>query len=373
MFMNLRNHCPIYSEYQILYPSSTRLQTALCTFYATVVHFCKKALEVIQRKGEPFEVEFGNLQNELLKQNERVRLEIDLASQYAAHQERMAASQERRLSRWRAKLDRDEALDREIQANIRRLKKRRKDLLETLSSYNYKTAFKQARGKRYGATCSWLARTSEFKGWLGDTQSSLFWCHGIRDASIIDELFCCNPINHLFVRFFFCQYDSPESLKANTILGSLIRQCLDVDTMSDSVEADLKQLLGNSPPDFEDLNLLMVKVSSVSQEQFIVIDAIDECEKAERNLLLSALQSLMNSPKVKLKVFLTSGLHIGIELERALRPNYRMPMASPDAHSDIKTYIEDSIAEMRKKEELVVGQPQLIVEIQDALVRGAQG
>jgi hypothetical protein len=147
----------------------------------------------------PFEVEFGNLQNELQKQNERVRIEIDLASQQAAYQERMAASQERRLSRWRAKRDHDEALNRRIQANKRQLsgfcmsvyrgcctnclsEERRKSLLETLSSYNYKTAFKQARGKRCGATCSWLAQTSEFKDWLGDTQSSLFWCYGIREC-----------------------------------------------------------------------------------------------------------------------------------------------------------------------------------------------
>jgi ankyrin repeat domain-containing protein 50 len=143
--------------------------------------------------------------------------------------------------------------------------------------------------------------------------------------------------------------------------------------MSSQIEAELKQLLESSLPDFEDLNLLMEKVSSVSQEQFIVIDAIDECEKAERSLFLSALQRLMNLPRVKLKIFLTSGLHIEIELERVLRPNHRMSMASPDAHSDIKTYIENTIAEKGRNGELVVGQPQLIIEIQDALVRGAQG
>jgi hypothetical protein len=190
-------------------------------------------------------------------------------------------------------------------------------------------------------------------------------------ASVVDQLFCHDPTNRPLVRFFFCRYDSPESLKAKTILGSLVRQCLEIDTMSRQIEADLELLLEDSTPDFEDLSDLMEKVSSVSQEQFFVIDAIDECEKAERHLLLLALQRMMNSPKVK--IFLASGLHIGIELERALKPNYRMSMASPDAHSNIKTYIENSIAEMKEKGELVVGQPQLIAEIQDALVKGAQG
>jgi hypothetical protein len=143
--------------------------------------------------------------------------------------------------------------------------------------------------------------------------------------------------------------------------------------MSDPIEADLKQLLKDSPPDFKDLNLLMEKVSSVFQEQFIVIDAIDECEKADRNLFLSAMRRLMNSSKVKLKIFLASGFHIGIELERALKLNHRISMASPNVHSDIKTYIENSVAEKKKDGELVVGQSQLIGEIQDALIKRAQG
>jgi hypothetical protein len=141
--------------------------------------------------------------------------------------------------------------------------------------------------------------------------------------------------------------------------------------MSSQIETNLKQLLGDSVPEFEDLNRLVEKVSSVSREQFIVIGAIDECEKAEGKLYLSELQRLMNSSRVKLKIFLASGVHIGIELKEVLRLNHRVSMASPDAHSNIKTYIENSIAEKKENEELVVGQPQLIIEIQDTFIRGA--
>ena len=51
LLMTLRNHFPRHSKYQILYSYSTRLQGALCTYYATVVNFCKKVLEVVQRSG----------------------------------------------------------------------------------------------------------------------------------------------------------------------------------------------------------------------------------------------------------------------------------------------------------------------------------
>ncbi|KAI9764860.1 MAG: hypothetical protein M1840_008006 [Geoglossum simile] len=406
MFMKLRSYYPVYSDYQILYPSSRGLQAALSAFYATVVQFCGKALKLIQRKGErlllgdlwvlqvtialwrSFETEFGSFQTELQRQNECIKREIDLASQQAAHQERQLQEMERRatsrhrlssdLFHRKAKLGSDEAHNWRLQASERKSRKKKERLLKSLSSYDYKMAFKQACRKRYGTTCSWFLQSHEFRDWLADARSSVFWCYGIPGsgktiltASVVDELFCRDPTNRPLVRFFFCRYDNPESLKAKAILGSLVRQCIQVDTMSSQIEADLERLLDDSPPDFEDISDLMEKVSSVPDEQLFVIDAIDECEKAERHLFLSALQRMANSPRVK--IFLASGLHIGIELERVLKLNHRMSMASPDAHSDIKAYVEHSIAEKERNEELKVGQPQLLIEIRDTLVNGAQG
>lgn len=51
-FMNLQGCCPRFSEYRFLYPDSLRLQSALCTFYATIVRFCTKAVHAIGRTGK---------------------------------------------------------------------------------------------------------------------------------------------------------------------------------------------------------------------------------------------------------------------------------------------------------------------------------
>ena len=50
-FMKLRNDCPIFSEYQLLYADAPRLQSALLSFYATVVRFCQHAIGSLQRTG----------------------------------------------------------------------------------------------------------------------------------------------------------------------------------------------------------------------------------------------------------------------------------------------------------------------------------
>ena len=200
------------------------------------------------------------------------------------------------------------------------------------------------------------------------TRTKFFEC----SANIIGELFCHNLTDRSAVLFFFCQHDKPESLSARAILGSLIRQCLDANSMPKQIEARLERLCGDSP-DCEDLGDFMEDILTVSSEQLIMIDAIDECETSQRDILLSTLRRLKNSRKVKPKIFLTSGLHIGAELKRALHIDHYISMASPEVHTDIKTYIEDVIAERVGNGDLVVGQPQLITEIQKALITGAGG
>ena len=52
LFMKIQAYCPRFSEYQYLYSDSERLQRALCVYFATVVQFCTKAVEVISRRGK---------------------------------------------------------------------------------------------------------------------------------------------------------------------------------------------------------------------------------------------------------------------------------------------------------------------------------
>jgi hypothetical protein len=49
--MKLGSICPRFSEYQGLFSHCVRLQKALEAFYATVVRFCGRALQVMERSG----------------------------------------------------------------------------------------------------------------------------------------------------------------------------------------------------------------------------------------------------------------------------------------------------------------------------------
>jgi CHASE1-domain containing sensor protein len=152
MFMNIRNCYPRYLEYQILFPHSPRLQSALCNFYAVVVRFCKRMLESVQSKGtvvyppynsrtinsllavgvgqltqvlwKPFEVDFGKFRDDLQRQNEDVKEEIKLAAEKAAYQERQLQMSHRSvgsLFRRKMEVESDEARNWRLQANERKL------------------------------------------------------------------------------------------------------------------------------------------------------------------------------------------------------------------------------------------------------------
>ena len=49
LFMSFASHCPRFAEYQVLYPNSVGLQTALCNFHASIIRCCKHAVEAARR------------------------------------------------------------------------------------------------------------------------------------------------------------------------------------------------------------------------------------------------------------------------------------------------------------------------------------
>ena len=72
-------------------------------------------------------------------------------------------------------------------------------------------------------------------------------------------------------------------------------------------------------------------------------------------------------------VFLAIRQGIAEDVGNIFKSRYQATMESFEADSDIKTYINDTLAEKRDSEKIVVGNPELMNETTDALVRGANG
>ncbi|KAI8299465.1 Ankyrin repeat domain-containing protein 17 [Colletotrichum sp. SAR11_240] len=165
LFMQFSRDCPRFAEYQALFPNSPGLQKAVCDFNASIIHCCKHVVEAIQRPWQTHlrKAFFQSFQQEFNPDLERIRScgleakqEIKLAKARADQQdqrlqqmERKAASKERHKVRQlfsRVGGDLDTIKNDQIQQDIRRAEQSRRQLLDSLSSYDYLTQFKKAFG-----------------------------------------------------------------------------------------------------------------------------------------------------------------------------------------------------------------------------------
>ena len=251
--------------------------------------------------------------------------------------------------------------------------------MDHVSSYDYLAAFKQARKKRHGTTSLWLSQTDEYRDWLGDSQSSLFWCSGILGAgktvltaTFVDVIFC-RRYTEDNVSYFFCRYDEEKSLAAKVVLGSLIRQALESRIPSASVELKLADLYRCSNPDVNDLEPLFCEIIASSPKHFIILDGLDECSKGETDALLDVLARVFSESPHNLKLFIASRDSLDSDLRSRFDIFRQRSMKNKEVQLDIQTYIEETIREKFKNNHLVLGRVELLFEIRDVLVERADG
>lgn len=100
---------------------------------------------------------------------------------------------------------------------------------------------------------------------------------------------------------------------------------------------------------------------------------MDECSKFEREVLLDVLRDIVVSGSSVNKVFLAIRQGIAEEVRNVFACHYRATMDSSEANADIRIYIHNVLAEKMDRKKLVVGNPEIVNEITDALVQEANG
>jgi hypothetical protein len=238
--------------------------------------------------------------------------------------------------------------------------------------YDYETAWKQAR--KIGTT-TLLNRTTEYQDWKGQVDSCTLLYTGklgfgksVLLANIVDDLNLHVRSKDITVAYFFCRHDIPESLRAGTVLGSLARQLLrlipdlamEADCLNETVPAQ----------DFERIFRLLQRNLPPDYKAYFILDGLDECDHAEREILIYQLRKLQQAFIMLLCVSLR------------LKPNNALKLSSEEFtaarivsfledNPDIKTFIRAELESCIESKRLVIGNPTLILEIQDALLKGA--
>ena len=161
------------------------------------------------------------------------------------------------------------------------------------------------------------------------------------------------------------------SLKAGAIFGSIARQLTnDLPTQAfhqfESTTADLTAIL-----DF------LKTVLTGKRRYFIFLDGLDECEEVQFKELVNVLRDLLDTPLLHIKLYFTTRTSVMKWVPLILKPERHIVLDTGENQAsvtrDIDNFVNASLQERLRENELQLGDPTLVLKIQDALKTGAQG
>ncbi|PQE11929.1 hypothetical protein CJF31_00000051 [Rutstroemia sp. NJR-2017a BVV2] len=351
LFMAVGRSAPRYQMMGLLYAKSKSLQSSLSEYFIVVVRLCHHMLNLTQRSIS----ELDSWANE-------IKEEVALSMGRTIEDEGQENSRFRALS---TKFSETASHRARMKMNLR--------VLDLCSTYDYETTWKQTR-KRGNATL--FNNSNEYQNWKNGAESCTLVYRGklgsgksVLLANIVEDLNLYFQNKNIGLAYFFCRHDILESLKARTVIGSLARQLLS--SIPDlSIVGDLCE---TSPTlDIEAISKVLHRALPRNYNICFVLDGLDECSGLERAMVEQELRTLQAIFTLLLCV------SSRIEADDGSRKGYEhfatpSIISLPDDNPDIEGFISAELETCIMSRKLQIGDPGLILEIEDALLRGAQG
>lgn len=362
LFMNVGRSAPRYQTIGLLYSRSTRLQSYICEYFIVIVGLCHQLLKFAQKStigqitSTLSDSDIKSFQSDLDVCANSVREEMSLLMSQKIEEEARENSRFRTLS---IKLSKSLSHQQKLETNLR--------VLKFCSSYDYETTWKQTRKIGNSTLFHQAAEYHEWKiqassctlaytGKLGSGKSVCL-------ANIVDDLHIHAQNSNIAVAYFFCRHDIPESLKAQTVIGSLARQLLR--TIPDLTIAEELCDMTDSAPDFEAILKLLQGALPPDYKAYFILDGLDECATSERDTIVKNLEGLQD--------LFTLLLCVSFRDKHPIRFIRTRTVSIPDDNPDIESFIEAELESCLEHNKLMIGDPTLILEIRDALLDGSKG
>ncbi len=362
---------PRHQSIAVLYPRSTHLQSHLSEYYIVVVRLCHKLLRFTQKStvGQ-LAVALGSLDINTYQ--------VELEQWANAIKEEMSVLMAQKIEGEAQENWRFRALTTKVSASTsqsQRLNMNRL-VLESLSKHDFEKTWKQTR--KAGNT-TLLNRNITYQDWKDREDSCTLVYSGklgcgksVLLANMVDDTNLHIQNKATPIAYFFTRHDIPESLKARTIIGSLAIQFLriipNLDLTSTAKSLDV------TPPalDVEIIFNLLRHTLPTDFKAYVILDGIDDCHEAEREELIQHLHTLQARFKVLLCI--SHRVESNSLLKHYLENVTAATSTSiPDNNPDIEEFIEAELESCIQSRKLVLGDPKLILEIQDALQAGSKG
>jgi ankyrin repeat protein len=350
----------------LLYPRSKDLQSQVLEYFTVAVNLCHHLLDFTQKSAVR---KFTST----LSDSDLKTFQSDLNHWAIAIKEETNVIEAQENSQFRALYSRrskSATYQQKLATNLR--------VLDFCSKYDHQTTWKQTR--KVGNT-TLFTQFAEYQKWKDCSSSSTLLCTGklgsgksVLLANIVDDLNVYAQKDKIVIAYFFCRHDIPESLRARTILGSLARQVLrtiaDLTMVVEVCEEAYSEAC--SIDDDEKVLRLLFRAFPPSHKAYFVLDGLDECERSERKALAQELQKLQETLKVLLCISFRIEPDTGLD---SITEQFAATCIAmiPDDNPDIEAFIEADLESCLQNRQLVIGDPLLILEIQNALLKGSQG
>jgi hypothetical protein len=371
LFMNAGRSAPRYQQLALLYQRSKPLQKYFCEYLIVVVQICHQTLRFSKKSylgqlgSSLSDAEIKDYQRDLDMWASLIKDEVALLTSQRIEEE---ASQNSRFRAMSSMLS-------STAAHHARLKDRLR-ILDMCSTFDYQTPWKQAR--KIGNT-SLHSNSREYQEWRRGHNARTFICTGklgsgksVLLANIVDDLNLHAEADKIPVAYFFCRHDIPESLRPNVIIGSLLRQLLSTVEALSPLPASFSMGPVGVEPDLIPLLDYFFNNFKTSSRSYFVLDGLDECAQDDREILLDHCRDIQQQLGLALCVSyrLEADNRFQLSLRKFAGPNV---FSIPETNHEIEAFIDAELQARVANEKLIVGDPALILEIRDALSRGAQG
>ena len=370
---------PRYEAMALLYPRSKKLQSHLSEYFIVVVRLCHHLLRYTQKSvlgklAAPLgDSEMMTYQSDLDSWANHIKEEVFFLSSQKAEEEARESKIFRGLSSKAAKYE-----------SYRLILKTKLRILHLCSTFDHEKVWKRIR--KAGNT-TLFDQAAEYQHWKSQTKSSVLIFTGklgsgksVLLANIVDDLNLgvqgtasgqsLPAVQRIAVAYFFCRDDLPESLKARTIIGSLARQLLHQIPDLTGVMEYLQDL--SLTVDCEGILKVLRRALPSTFKAYFVLDGLDECDEAERKETVLQLLKVQEAFALRICISLRSEPNNTLALHREEFATASI-IAISDDNPDIMHFIDAELESCIKSGRLSIGNPALILEIQDALLRGSQG
>lgn len=353
-YKQIGENFPLLLQYQNLFKDNQYMQQVLEQIYSDILEFHRRALKFFKQRAwrqlfraswKDFKTRFQGILENLRRHRDLLESQAGLVHYEASQAARLAAENSIRAI--------EEALFMQQRTSVQ-------DWLCSANVSNDQERFTDVRSYsvNYG---HWLLKRRQVSSWMDPASNAipLFWLHGIPGAGktilasfIIERI---QRIPNIQVAYFYCKHADILKSTIIVIAKSMLVQLLRQNESLLSYLYEKSSSSGESCLETVTLAKDLLETALKSTDNvFLVIDGLDECEKKDKSAIINWFKAIINtsaeSDSGRIRALFIS--QDDGEIRKLLPSVPKLQIKSEDNREDIRSYTDREAIRLQTKFDL---------------------